>query len=109
MTPLARGIDFLLKPFSSIYLSILGDSASVERTPGSMTEDELKTWVAVGETPGGLEKGERQMIYSIFHFGETLTARSWCRALISWRWRPIPARGGHQSADDFGAFPRTGL
>jgi len=73
MTPLARGIDFLLKPFSSIYLSILGDSASVERTPGSMTEDELKTWVAVGETPGGLEKGERQMIYSIFHFGETLT------------------------------------
>lgn len=73
MTPLARGIDFLLKPFSSVYLSILGDSASVERTPGSMTEDELKTWVAVGETPGGLEKGERQMIYSIFHFGETLS------------------------------------
>ncbi len=73
MTPLARGIDFLFKPFSSIYLSMLGDSVSMERTPGSMTEDELKTWVAVGETPGGLEKGERQMIYSIFHFGETLT------------------------------------
>lgn len=73
MTPLARGIDFLLKPFSSMYLSILGDSASVERKPGSMTEDELKNWVAVGETPGGLEKGERQMIYSIFHFGETMS------------------------------------
>jgi len=42
-----------------------------------MTEDELKTWVAVGETTGGLEKGERQMIYSIFHFGDTL-----CREIM---------------------------
>lgn len=77
VTPLARGIDFLFKPFSWIYLSLLGDSASVERAPVSMTEDELKNWVAVGETTGGLEKGERQMIYSIFHFGDTL-----CREIM---------------------------
>lgn len=77
MTPLARGIDILLRPFSSFYLMLLGDSTSIERIPGSMTEDELKTWVAVGETTGGLEKGERQMIYSIFHFGDTL-----CREIM---------------------------
>ncbi len=77
MTPLARGIDILLRPFSSFYLMLLGDSTSIERVPGSMTEDELKTWVAVGETTGGLEKGERQMIYSIFHFGDTL-----CREIM---------------------------
>ncbi|MHB1121017.1 MAG: hemolysin family protein [Bellilinea sp.] len=77
MTPLAQGIDVLFRPFSSFYLMLLGDSTSIERVPGSMTEDELKTWVAVGETTGGLEKGERQMIYSIFHFGDTL-----CREIM---------------------------
>lgn len=77
MTPLVRGIDVLFRPFSSFYLMLLGDSTSIERVPGSMTEDELKTWVAVGETTGGLEKGERQMIYSIFHFGDTL-----CREIM---------------------------
>lgn len=77
MTPLARGIDLLFRPFSSFYLMLLGDSTSIERVPGAMTEDELKTWVAVGETTGGLEKGERQMIYSIFHFGDTL-----CREIM---------------------------
>jgi len=33
--------------------------------------------VEVGESAGGLEKGERQMIYSIFHFGDTL-----CREIM---------------------------
>jgi CBS domain containing-hemolysin-like protein len=37
------------------------------------TEDELKTWVESEEEPGSLEREERQMIYSIFQFGETLT------------------------------------
>jgi len=37
-----------------------------------MTEDELKTWVETDEEEGGLEREERQMIYSIFQFGETL-------------------------------------
>jgi len=77
LTPLARGINFILRPFSAMYLALLGDSAPVERTPGSVTDDELKTWVEVGESAGGLEKGERQMIYSIFHFGDTL-----CREIM---------------------------
>jgi len=77
LTPLARGINFLLRPFSALYLALLGDSAPLERTPGSVTDDELKTWVEVGESAGGLEKGERQMIYSIFHFGDTL-----CREIM---------------------------
>ena len=77
LTPLARGINFILRPFTAMYLALLGDSAPVERTPGSVTDDELKTWVEVGESAGGLEKGERQMIYSIFHFGDTL-----CREIM---------------------------
>jgi CBS domain containing-hemolysin-like protein len=37
-----------------------------------MTEDELKIWVESEHEEGGLEREERQMIYSIFHFGNTL-------------------------------------
>lgn len=37
-----------------------------------MTEDDLKTWVESDREEGGLEPEERQMIYSIFQFGETL-------------------------------------
>lgn len=77
MTPLARVIDFLLRPFSAVYLKLLGDAVTFDRFPGSMTEDELKNWVAAGQTTGGLERGERQMIYSIFHFGDTL-----CREIM---------------------------
>jgi CBS domain containing-hemolysin-like protein len=42
-----------------------------------VTEDELKTWVEVGEPEGSLEPDERKMIYSIFQFGETL-----CREIM---------------------------
>jgi CBS domain containing-hemolysin-like protein len=37
-----------------------------------MTEEELKSWVESDQEEGGLELEERQMIYSIFQFGETL-------------------------------------
>ena len=37
-----------------------------------VTEDELKSWVEEGQPEGSLEQGERRMIYSIFHFGDTL-------------------------------------
>jgi putative hemolysin len=37
-----------------------------------MTEDELKSWVESEQEEGGLEREERQMIYSIFQFGDTL-------------------------------------
>ncbi len=46
------------------------------RWPGpvaaQMTEDELKIWVESEQEEGGLEREERQMIYSIFQFGNTL-------------------------------------
>ena len=72
LAPLARVLEFLLRPFSAVLLTVLGQMPTPERMPGAMTEDELKTWVEVGQPAGSLEKGERQMIYSIFHFGDTL-------------------------------------
>jgi CBS domain containing-hemolysin-like protein len=77
LTPLARALDFILRPFSAFFLALLGKPVVIERLAGTVTEDELKTWVESGESAGGLEQGERQMIYSIFHFGDTL-----CREIM---------------------------
>ncbi len=38
-----------------------------------ITEDEIKTMVSVGEQSGLIEEDERDMIYSIFRLGDTLT------------------------------------
>lgn len=73
----AVGIDFLLRPLTALLQAAQGAQAAVERQPGVVTEDELKSWVEVGEPEGGLEKDERRMIYSIFQFGDTL-----CREIM---------------------------
>ncbi len=64
-------IDFLFMPFSALVAGILGPN--IDRVSmASMTEEDLKNWVEVGQPEGSLEKGEREMIYSIFQFGDTL-------------------------------------
>jgi CBS domain containing-hemolysin-like protein len=50
---------------------MLGPNAN-QAGMASMTEEDLKNWVEVGQPEGSLEKGEREMIYSIFQFGDTL-------------------------------------
>ncbi len=62
---------FLFNPLSSLLMKILGPNAA-QVTLASMTEEELKNWVEVGQPEGSLERGEREMIYSIFQFGDTL-------------------------------------
>jgi putative hemolysin len=64
-------INGLFSPVSALMLVMLGPNAN-RVTLASMTEEDLKNWVEVGQPEGSLEKGEREMIYSIFQFGETL-------------------------------------
>ena len=64
-------IDFLFSPLSAFLLTFLGPNAN-QVSLASMTEEDLKNWVEVGQPEGSLEKGEREMIYSIFQFGDTL-------------------------------------
>jgi CBS domain containing-hemolysin-like protein len=66
----------LFSPLTAVLMALSGESVA-ERPLGSVSEDELKTWVEVGEHDGGLEQGEREMIYSIFGFGDTL-----CREIM---------------------------
>lgn len=69
---LARAIDVLLSPLSSLLVLLLGSPEMLENRLSPVTEDELKSWVEEGQVEGSLEQGERRMIYSIFHFGDTL-------------------------------------
>lgn len=71
-----RILDFFLRPLASLMVLLLGESAS-QRTMGVVTDDELKVWAGEEQPEGTLEQGERQMIYSIFQFGETL-----CREIM---------------------------
>ncbi len=72
LTPTAKVIDALLSPLSALLVRLLGSPAVLEQRLGPVTEYELRNWVDKGEIEGGLEQGERRMIYSIFQFGDTL-------------------------------------
>jgi len=77
LTPIARVLDWILSPVSGTLVRFQGTDALSPRQFGSVSEDELKTWVEVGQAEGGLEADERRMIYSIFQFGDTL-----CREIM---------------------------
>jgi len=64
-------INFIFSPFSGLLLKILGPEVN-NVSMASMTEEDLKNWVEAGQSEGSLDQGEREMIYSIFQFGDTL-------------------------------------
>ena len=68
---IASMINFVFSPLSGILLKISGPEFN-NITMASMTEEDLKNWVEADQPEGSLEKGEREMIYSIFQFGDTL-------------------------------------
>ena len=77
LAPAANLLDQVFIPFTSVLVKLQGADSLHQRNLGSVTEDELKTWVEVGQPEGGLEADERKMIYSIFQFGDTL-----CREIM---------------------------
>jgi len=71
LVPFARGLIFVMTPLVFLPVMLL-KSQWPAPVAAKMTEDELKTWVESEQEEGGLEREERQMIYSIFQFGDTL-------------------------------------
>jgi len=61
----------LLVKLSNLVTGPLGGASRVRM--GLITEEEIKTVVDAGEEGGVLEVEEKEMIYSIFDFGDTLT------------------------------------
>jgi putative hemolysin len=64
-------VHFFFSPLAGLLMQLLGENAN-KVTLASMTEEDLKNWVEVDQPEGSLEKSEREMIYSIFQFGDTL-------------------------------------
>jgi magnesium and cobalt exporter, CNNM family len=67
----ARALIFSMTPLVFLPVLLL-KSQWPAPVAAQMTEDELKSWVEAEQEEGGLEREERQMIYSIFQFGNTL-------------------------------------
>ena len=72
MVNFGRIVLFLFTPLTFLPQLLLKPEDGHQNF-AQFTEDELKTWVESDEEAGSLEREERQMIYSIFQFGETLT------------------------------------
>jgi len=72
MVNFGKVVLFLLTPITFLPQLLL-KPVEGHHNYAQFTEDELKTWVESDEEPGSLEREEKQMIYSIFQFGDTLT------------------------------------
>jgi putative hemolysin len=76
----ARPIDLLSRLFNPLVHFLVGVSNLITKPFGVkprrgmpiVTEEEIKTMVDAGEEGGVLEEDEKEMIYSIFEFGDTL-------------------------------------
>lgn len=71
-TGLGRFLDLLFYPLARLMMLLLRSPEALQRQLISVTDDELKSWVATDQPQSTLEVDERKMIYSIFHFSETL-------------------------------------
>ena len=71
LSGVANIISKILSPLTKMMMSLLGEYA--ERVTLSVTDANLRDWVEQDLPESTLDQGERQMIYSIFHFSETMT------------------------------------
>lgn len=65
-----RPITWVLVGFTSFIIRLFGGDPSAHGP--YVTEDDIRALVNVGETQGALEEEEKQMIHSIFEFGDTI-------------------------------------
>lgn len=63
-------IAHILIAIANLFIRVFGGEP-MEKGP-FITEEEIKTLVAVGEKEGVIEEEEREMIHSIFEFGDTM-------------------------------------
>jgi CBS domain containing-hemolysin-like protein len=72
--PIVQALVWLLSPFVRLMLFVAARVSAplAGRQLPFVTEEEIKTMVDAGEEGGVLEEEEKEMIYSIFEFGETL-------------------------------------
>ncbi|MDX1435501.1 MAG: hemolysin family protein [Anaerolineales bacterium] len=67
-----RLLTSILSPVIRLASAAIGESEERSEVANAVTEDELKTLVDASQREGVLEQDEREMIFSIFRFGDTL-------------------------------------
>jgi putative hemolysin len=72
LAPIANSINFFTWPFVTLILKISGEVQETLEDTSAVIEDQLITLVDSGQERGLIEKGESQMIHSIFELGDTL-------------------------------------
>lgn len=78
LAPIFRVVSWLLSPIVKVLVlfSRLAESLAGSEHPGVgvpfVTEEEIRTMVDAGEEGGVIEEDEKEMIFSIFEFGDTL-------------------------------------
>jgi putative hemolysin len=76
-TWLASVLDIFYWPLTQLIVKLFGTRRVSERNFQSITDDEIKSWVQDSQGESSLEDGEREMIYSILNFSDTL-----CREIM---------------------------
>ncbi len=71
LTPVASFLNAILAPFTLLMVALGGLFNRPLDITSPILENALRTWAQDGHNEGGLEQGERKMIYSIFQFGDT--------------------------------------
>ncbi len=70
-----RALMVILSPLTALFISVsrtLVRVAGAEDIGKAVTEEEIMTLVDVGQQGGAIENDEKEMIYSVLQFGETL-------------------------------------
>ncbi|MBI9048716.1 MAG: HlyC/CorC family transporter [Anaerolineaceae bacterium] len=70
-------MDVIFWPLTQLIVRLVGTRTILQRNFQSITDDELKSWVQDTQGESSLEDGEREMIYSILNFSDTL-----CREIM---------------------------
>lgn len=70
ITSLLYPLVYVFIQIANIFVRILG--GRISREGPYLTEEEIKTMVSMGEEEGVIEEEEKEMIHSIFEFGDTI-------------------------------------
>lgn len=73
LAPVGDLMEIFFTPIAALMMAVLGSPEALQTRLSPVTEEEIKSWVNSAQGTSALEKDEREMIYSIFQFGETLS------------------------------------
>jgi CBS domain containing-hemolysin-like protein len=73
MAPFIHALSRLFSPFLWLYDRLSGSSQlTVAFAKPGITEEEIKGWIDLGKEEGAIEQDERELLYSVLEFSDTI-------------------------------------